>query len=52
MLPDWHMLTPTIYAAMPTRKHVRARTRALVDFLIETFDGQGGTLDPWLRAAG
>ncbi len=35
---------------MPTRKHVPARTRAFVDFLVETFGGEDR--DPWLIAAG
>jgi len=35
---------------MPTRKHVPARTRAFVDFLVETFGGE--TKDPWLPTAG
>lgn len=50
VLPRWHLLTTTIYAAMPTRKHVPARTRAFIDFLLETFGG--GETDPWLAAAG
>ncbi|NUZ06038.1 LysR family transcriptional regulator [Piscinibacter koreensis] len=47
VLPGWHYTGLTLYAAMPTRKYVPARTRALVDFLIETFQSEG---DPWLRA--
>jgi len=35
---------------MPTRKHVPARTRAFVDFLLQTFGGEDR--DPWLIAAG
>jgi len=35
---------------LPTRKHVPARTRAFVDFLVETFGGE--VRDPWLSAAG
>ena len=50
ILPEWHLLTGTLYAAMPTRKHVPARTRAFVDFLVETFGGKDH--DPWLLAAG
>ena len=50
VLPEWHLLTATIYAAMPTRKHVPARTRAFIDFLAQTFGGQD--TDPWLLAAG
>ena len=45
------MLTTTLYAAMPTRKYVPARTRAFMDYLVESFDGRGGTVDPWLRGA-
>src|SRR5262249_45889134 len=50
VLPHWRLLTLTIYAAMPTRKHVPARTRAFVDFLVEAFGGE--ERDPWLAAAG
>ena len=50
VLPEWHLLTITLYAAIPTRKHVPARTRAFVDFLLQTFGGS--EQDPWLLAAG
>lgn len=50
VLPQWQLLTITIYAAMPTRRHLPARTRAFIDFLVETFGG--GDHDPWLAAAG
>lgn len=50
VLPQWHMFTLTLYAAMPTRKHVPARTRAFVDFLVQAFGGEDR--DPWLSAAG
>lgn len=46
VLPQWHGGTLQLYAAMPTRKHVPARTRAFVDFLVETFGGKQE--DPWL----
>jgi DNA-binding transcriptional LysR family regulator len=49
VLCDWHVFTMNIYAAMPTRKHIPARTRAFVDFLVETFGGEAR--DPWLEAA-
>ena len=52
VLPEWHLLTSTIYAAMPTRKHVPARTRAFLDFLIECFGSDDPDRDPWLIAAG
>lgn len=50
VLPHWHLFTVTLYAAMPTRKHVPARTRAFVDFLVQAFGGEDR--DPWLSAAG
>jgi DNA-binding transcriptional LysR family regulator len=50
VLPHWHMQTVTLFAAMPTRKHVPMRTRAFVDFLLATFGGSDR--DPWLAAAG
>jgi len=50
LLPDWRIFATTIYAAVPTRKHLPARTRAFIDFLVETFGG--GERDIWLDAAG
>lgn len=50
VLPEWHLMTVTIYAAMPTRRHVPARTRAMMNFLVETFGNTPS--DPWLIAAG
>jgi len=50
VLPAWHLRTVTLFAAMPTRKHVPMRTRAFVDFLIATFGTSAR--DPWLAAAG
>lgn len=50
VLPCWTLLSTTIYAGMPTRKHMPARTRAFVDFLVRTFGGEDR--DPWLIAAG
>ena len=50
VLPQWHLMTTTLYAGMPTRKHVPARTRVFVDFLVEAFGGEDH--DPWLLAAG
>jgi DNA-binding transcriptional LysR family regulator len=51
VLPDWRLFSTTIYAGMPTREHLPRRTRAFVDFLVETFGGEAGRVDPWLRAA-
>jgi len=50
VLPRWRLFDASIYAAMPTRKHVPARTRAFVDFLVQTLGGKAE--DPWLSAAG
>jgi len=50
VLPQWRLMSTTLYAAMPTRKHVPARTRVFVDFLVKTFGGEDR--DPWLIAAG
>jgi DNA-binding transcriptional LysR family regulator len=50
VLPQWHLFAATLYAGMPTRKYVPARTRVFLDFLVETFGG--GERDPWLQAAG
>ncbi|TXI22046.1 MAG: LysR family transcriptional regulator [Roseateles sp.] len=50
VLPEWRMFSITMWAAMPTRKYVPARTRAFVDFLLEIFGGEDR--DPWLVAAG
>lgn len=50
VLPQWQLFTTTLYAGMPTRKHVPARTRVFVDFLVTTFGGEDR--DPWLLAAG
>lgn len=50
ILPDWRLMDFHIYAAMPTRKYMPARTRAFLDFMIETFGGEDR--DPWLAAAG
>ncbi len=50
VLPQWRIVTISIYAAMPTRRHLPTRTKAFVDFLVEKFGG--GTNDPWLAAAG
>jgi DNA-binding transcriptional LysR family regulator len=46
VLPDWLGTTLSLYVAVPTRKHLPARSRVLVDFLIETFGGEDR--DPWL----
>ena len=46
VLPEWRGVTLSLYAAMPTRKNVPVRTKAFLDFLIQTFGGK--LVDPWL----
>ena len=48
VLSGWHTFTAYLYVAMPTRKYVPARTRAFVDFLVQTFGG--APIDPWLQS--
>ncbi len=50
VLPQWRMFHVTLWAGMPSRRHLPARTRAFIDFLIEVFGGEDR--DPWLAAAG
>lgn len=45
VLPEWRLFDLSIWACMPTRKHVPAVTRALMDFLVDEFSGTDG--DPW-----
>lgn len=50
VLPAWRLFDLQIWAAVPSRKHLPVRTRALLDFLVEVFGGEDR--DPWLAAAG
>lgn len=50
VIPQWRLFSITMWAGMPTRKYVPARTRAFLDFLLEIFGGEDK--DPWLVAAG
>jgi DNA-binding transcriptional LysR family regulator len=50
VLPEWRLFDLTLWAGMPTRRHLPARTRAFLDFLLELFGGED--CDPWLAAAG
>jgi len=50
VLPGWRLFSVAIWAAVPSRKHMPARTRVLLDFLVEVFGGEDR--DPWLAAAG
>ncbi|HSW03137.1 LysR family transcriptional regulator [Aquabacterium sp.] len=50
VLPEWRLFSMTLWATLPTRKHLPARTRAFLDFLLTIFGGEDR--DPWLAAAG
>ena len=50
VLPAWRLFSIALWVAMPSRKHLPARTRVFLDFLIEVFGGEDR--DPWLAAAG
>ena len=50
VLPQWRMFHLTLWAGMPSRRHLPARTRAFLDFLLTIFGGEDR--DPWLAAAG
>lgn len=46
VLPQWCVRSGLLYAAVPTRQYLPARTRAWLDFLAETFGD--AERDPWL----
>ncbi|MBT9455706.1 MAG: LysR family transcriptional regulator [Burkholderiaceae bacterium] len=50
VLHEWSLVTYSVYAALPSRRYLPQRTRAFLDFLVETFGGLAQ--DPWLIAAG
>lgn len=50
VLPAWRLFSMTLWATLPSRKHLPVRTRVFLDFLITTFGGEDR--DPWLTAAG
>ena len=50
VMPQWRLFSTTLWAGLPSRKYVPARTRAFLDFLLEIFGGEDR--DPWLDAAG
>ena len=50
VLPEWRLFEVTLWAGMPSRRFLPARTRAFLDFLLEIFGGEDK--DPWLAAAG
>jgi DNA-binding transcriptional LysR family regulator len=45
LLPGWRLFDMTIWACLPSRKHVPASTRALLEFLRDEFGGEDR--DPW-----
>lgn len=46
VLMDWPLTDFRIHAAVPSRKYMPARTRAMLDFLVDTFGGEDR--DPWV----
>lgn len=50
VLPAWRLFSHTMWVGMPTRQHLPARTRVMLDFLLQVFGGEDR--DPWLAAAG
>jgi DNA-binding transcriptional LysR family regulator len=46
ILPEWYGVTLTLYAAVPSRKYMPARTRVFLDFLVLTFGGTDD--DRWI----
>lgn len=50
VLPAWPLFDIGLWAGMPSRHHLPARTRAFLNFLLEIFGGDDR--DPWLAAAG
>jgi len=49
VLPSWHVADLSIWACMPTRRHVPASTRVFMEFLLDEFGGV--ERDPWLESA-
>jgi DNA-binding transcriptional LysR family regulator len=50
VLPEWRLFDVTLWAGMPSRRYLPARTRAFLEFLQQIFGGED--IDPWLAAAG
>jgi DNA-binding transcriptional LysR family regulator len=47
VLPDWRLPDLAVHACLPSRRHVPAAVRAVLDFLRAEFGAAEGT-DPWL----
>ncbi len=50
VLPNWRLFDMLLWAGLPSRRYMPARTRAFLDFLLAIFGGEDR--DPWLAAAG
>jgi DNA-binding transcriptional LysR family regulator len=48
ILPEYRMPDIDVFALYPSRRHLSAKIRAMVDFLVEAFGG----LPPWDRPDG
>ncbi|MBV6321838.1 LysR family transcriptional regulator [Duganella violaceipulchra] len=46
VLPDYHMSDIDVLAVYPSRRHLSAKVRVMIDFLVEAFSGT----PPWDRA--
>jgi len=49
VLPGWRLADLSIWACMPSRRHVPASTRVFMDFLVDEFGGHDR--DPWIGSA-
>ncbi len=48
LLPGYHLPEIEVLAVFPSRRHLSAKVRVMVDFLVEAFKGT----PPWDRQAG
>ncbi len=49
LLPDYRLPDIDVLALFPSRRHLSAKIRLMVDFLVDAF---GGAVPPWERAGG
>src|SRR6218665_3322247 len=47
VLPDWQLPPADVYVVFPTRSHLSAKTRALVDFLMVYFENRRAAGGAW-----
>lgn len=47
VLPDWQLPPADVYIVFPTRSHLSAKTRALVDYLLGVFEAQRAEAGAW-----